>query len=89
MLGPCSNRYLDANIAVEPVEDAHQPVHGEAVELDLADARKIGRRNTGAGLGIADGQFFLVERLDHFGGEDRAELTQARIGHVEIGKDIA
>ena len=31
MLGPCSNRYLDANIAVEPVEDAHQPVDGEAV----------------------------------------------------------
>ena len=63
MLGPYGNRHLDADIAVEPVEDAHQPVHSEAVELDLADAREIGRSDAGAGLGIANGQLFLVERL--------------------------
>ena len=87
--GARGDRDLDAHVPIEPIEDTHQPVDGEPVELDLADAREVGRRDAGSCFGIAHGQPLGVESLDDFGSEDGADLAQARIGRAEIGKDVA
>src|SRR5436305_51113 len=44
-------RYRHLHVAIEPVENRHQPVDGKALELGLADARKIGGGDAGDLLG--------------------------------------
>ena len=41
--GSRANRNRDLNVLVEAVENGHQPVDGEPVELHLADAGEVGR----------------------------------------------
>ena len=42
---PHPNFYIDAR--PEPVDDGHQAVDGEAIQVRIADAREVGRRDAG------------------------------------------
>lgn len=61
----------------------------DPAQITMPGVQPVSRRNTGARLCIANGQPLLVEGLDHFSGKGRPKLAQARIGRVEVGKDIA
>jgi hypothetical protein len=54
---------LDGNIDVlaQPVEDVHQPVDGETLQLHLPDTRKVRRGDRGQLLRLADDELAVVE----------------------------
>lgn len=68
------HRYAHLHLLIELVEDGRQPVHGEALELGIADARKIG--------GGKVGQLAIIKHLD-----DSAART-ARLGGWANGAEV-
>src|SRR5208282_5258127 len=47
---------LDIDAGAEAVDDGDQAVGGETAEVGVANARKVGSSDAGAGVGSADGQ---------------------------------
>jgi hypothetical protein len=58
----------------EPVDDRHEAIDCEPPEVGIANAREVGRRNSGAAVCCADAQTVPVKRLDDFSGQDGLEL---------------
>jgi hypothetical protein len=73
----------------EPIDDRHQAINREAVEVRIADARKIGSRDARTTVRAAHGQVFPVESLDDLGGQDGLELLGVRTLAPQVAKDIA
>ena len=81
--------YRHLHIAIKPIEDRHQPVDGEALELGLTDARKIGCGDAGDLLGRTHRQIVGRQRLADLGRQDRAELALFGFFHTKVGIDVA
>jgi hypothetical protein len=80
--------HVNLDLLPQPVQDRHQPVHGEGVQLDSPDAGKVRRRRAGDFPGLADGQPALVQKLDDPGGKDRPKLFKIGVGQVEVAENI-
>src|SRR6266480_1480189 len=80
--------HVNLDLLPQPVKDRHQPVHGEAVQLDPPDAGKVRRRNAGDLPGLANGQLALIEQLDNPGGKDRPKLFKIGVRMVEVAENI-
>ena len=70
-----ANRDPDPDIAVQPLEDAHEPVDRKPLEPGLTDARKVSRGTASTRRRVANGEPFLVERLDDFRGQEGPKLA--------------
>ncbi len=59
-----TNRYAYIDTMIQFVEDSHQPVDCKAIELHLADTRKVRRRNSSFLACCTYRQLALVENID-------------------------
>ena len=69
------NPDLNLDARAQPVDDRHESIDSESVEVRIANAREVGRRNGGSSVGSAHGQVLPVERLDDFGCQTGLELA--------------
>ena len=74
----------DADALVKAGKDRHQPIHGEAAEVGVADARKIGGGVAGDRGGFPDRQLALVQDADDTGGQERPQLVEVGGRPAEI-----
>src|SRR5581483_1249082 len=73
----------------ESVEDRHQTVHCESVEVGIANARKVSGSDPGPGIRLTYGQTLAIKGLDDFGREDGLDLICVRVLAAEITEYVA
>src|SRR5581483_10368275 len=78
----------NVHVPAQAVEDRHQTVNREAVEIGVADARKVGRSDAGQIFGLANGEVAVIERPDNFSRKKRLELQGLGILTTKVAKDI-
>ena len=62
-----ADRHLHVDRHVQAFEDREQPINGEAVELDVADAREVSGRDAGEAFGLASVDSLNVQGFDDLG----------------------
>lgn len=72
----------------KPVNDRHQPIHGESAQISIADTAKVGRGNTRQIVRAAYSQALFVERLDDLRGQNGLELSDVGILSSEIAEYV-
>jgi len=70
---------MHVNILIQSVKDNHKSVNGEAVELRLANTRKVGGGDAGQFFGFTYRQYAVVEDADDLGGQQRFQLLNCRV----------
>src|SRR5271163_3464840 len=80
-------RKLD--LLTEAAEDRHEPVDGEAREIDVADADELAVRDPGAGFGLPGAQLLGIEHLNDLRRQQRLGLAHVGVRIVEIAEDVA
>jgi hypothetical protein len=78
-----------ADLRIQPVHEAHQPVDGEPVEIGVADAHELALVNPGSLPGLTRGQLPVVQNADDPGGEECLGLFHIGIGLAYIAKNVA
>jgi hypothetical protein len=84
---PHLHRHLDPR--PEPIDDPHKAIDRKTVQVRVADPREIRRRNAGPIMRLPNAQALAVERLDNLGGQERLELPDIRIRHIQVSVDVS
>ena len=82
--------HVDAHleIPVKPAQNHDHAVEREALQLGVADARKVRMRDARQLLGRARGHFSRVEHVDDPGRQDGARLFHVRVRASEVAKHV-
>jgi len=88
-LGQRAHGYANLHLLVEPVEYRHQPIHSEAIQLGVADAREVGRGYTGDCPRLAHGNLLVIQHADDLGREDGFQLLKVGVSVAEVAEDVA
>ena len=83
--------YLDRNLYTrnEAIDDDHQSVDRETVQVGVSDAGEIGRGYAGLGVCGTHGQVPSVEGLDDLSCQERLEMPHVGIGVAEVAENVA
>jgi hypothetical protein len=84
---PHLHRHLDPR--PEPIDDPHKAIDRKTVQVRVADTREIRCRNAGPIMRLPNAQALAVERLDNLGGQERLELPDIRIRHIQVSVDVS
>ncbi len=80
---------LNVHMMVELVDDRHETVDGEAVQLGISDPHEFRLVDTGQGLCLTGRQIAVVQNADDLGGQDALGLLDVGVGITEIPKHVS
>jgi len=73
---------------VEPGEDGHEPVDGEALEVGATDAGEVSGGDAGDLFRLPHRESPLVQHAEDPRGQDGAQLLKVGIGASKIAEDV-
>ena len=83
---PHANGHFDSRSEFH--KGSHQAIDRESSQVCVADAREVGRRNTGLRVRRANRDAPTVERLDDLGCEGRLELQQVGVVNSQVAEQL-
>jgi len=82
------NLNLHFDPGTQSVDDRHEPVDREPVEVGIPNAREIRGRHPGATMGHPHSHAFTVKHPDNFSSQERFAVLDVGVFMPEVAEDI-